>query len=514
MVQIEMNRIRRRMSNLASAIVPVLLGRQGTRLWYVAFGLFLVAFIVAFEYESLKKPKLTGDGWEYWYQAESFYRHGSPELREEDLETINNEVIRLGIGTPYPTPYAYSTAPDGRQYGVHFWAYGLSAAVTEKYQILRGRTLLADLPLANLCWYAIALGITLFGSNAPIRERIAMASFTAIGPIFWYIEWTGAEVFSWSFTVISVVAYRDRRYGLAGFSAGFAALQNPTIVFIGAVAVLQAARERRFRDAIIASAGVSCGLLPYAFFLYHFGKPNLIASEFATINNISWVRTWSLIGDFNQGLLPYVPVIVIGLIFGLIRLVILGNTRGLLLAAGGIAMAVGTQVAHNWNSACDGLQRYLVWMLPVAAGVAIEGIGGKWRMWTFAILAAVSNFAIFDINNETNSLKGGCLSHTPLTEWILTNHPRAYWAEPEVFIERQRHEDNWPLTPSDFPIAYIRSDGTVSKMLLDPSSLEKVAARFDVDPQFMDSLRERATHESGLFYCHPENGAVRVRHLP
>ena len=166
----------------------------------------------------------------------------------------------------------------------------------------------------------------------------------------------------------------------------------------------------------MAVAGTSVGLIPYAFFYYHFGKPNLIATEFATVNNISWVRTWSLIGDFNQGLLPYLPVVVIGLIFGFVRMVIIGNVRGLLLAGGGIAMAIGTQVAHNWNSGCAGLQRYLVWMLPVAAGVAIEGIGGKWRMWLFAVIAAISNFAIFYAFNETNALRGGFLYHTPLTE--------------------------------------------------------------------------------------------------
>lgn len=487
-----------------------LLERHGGRLWWLMLGLFIAGFVVLFEYESRKPPRLDGDGLEYWYQAESFHRHGSPELWPVDWETANAEIIAK-ITIPPAEPYAYATAPDGRKYGVHFWAYGLSAAPTLEYQHRTGRSSLADLRTANVCWFALALAVTLFGSKAPIRERVAMVCFAAVGPMFWYVEWTGAEVYSWSLTLISVVAYRDRRYGLSGFASGFAAMQNPTIVFIGAVAGLEALRERKYRSAIVAFIGTGCGLIPYAFFYYHFGKPNLIAAEFATVKNISWVRTWGLIGDFNQGLLPYVPVVVIALIFGFIRMVVVGNVRGLVLAAGGMAMAIGTQVAHNWNSDCDYVQRYLVWMLPVVSGVAIEGIGGNLRMWLFAFLAAISNVAIYQELNEINPRKSEYLSNTPPAEWILTHHPRLYWAEPEVFIERQRHDDNWPLTPADFPVAHIRKDGTVSKMILDPASVEKVPQRYEVDPEFMTALRERAQHENGIFYCHPENGAVRVR---
>ena len=489
------------------------MGQSGRRLWYATRIVFLLTFIVAFEYESRKLPISNGDGWEYWYQAESFHRHGSPELWQADMEKVDAETSRLNFKNTIHHPYAYASALDGRLYGLHFWVYGLSAALPQEYQLLTGRSHLADLVLANVCWYFIALAVVLFGSDAPIRERLALASCAAIGPLFWYVEWTGAEVFSWSLTLISVVAYRDRRYGIAGFAAGLASTQNPTIIFMGVVAALQAAFERKFRSALFALAGASIALIPFGFFQYHFGKPSLIAEGPSALGNISLVRTWSLIGDFNQGLLPYVPVVVIGMLVGVVRMVVIGNVRGLVLAAGGLLMAIGTEVAHNWNSSCDGLQRYLVWMLPVAAGVAVEGIGGNWRMWLLATLAAATNFAIFQAYNQTEALNEGYMSHTPLTELVLTHCPRVYWADPEVFIERQRHEDGWPLSPADFPVAHIRKDGTVSKMILDPASVEKVAERFEVDPEFMTALRERASSESGVFYSHPKHGAVRERSL-
>ncbi len=504
-----------RFSNLAKAVKRVVSLEDKRAYLYVAFGLLFACFLAAFEYESRKKPRLNGDGWEYWYQAESFHQHASPELRDLDLETVDDDATGFEIATPYKNPqaFAYARAPDGRLYGVHFWSYGLSAALFEEYQVLMGRTRLANLIIANVFWYFLALTFTLFLTKAPLRERLAMVSFAAIGPIFWYIEWTGGEVFSWSLTLISVVAYRDRRYAVSGFCAGLASMQNPTIIFLGSIAVLQAARERKFRASVLAAIGTAMGLIPYGFFLYHFGKPNLIAAEFATIDNISWLRTWSLIGDFNQGLLPYLPAVVLALLFGSIRMLVLGNIRGLLLASAGIAMAIGTQVSANWNSGCEGLQRYLVWMLPVVAGVAIEGIGGTTRMWFFAVLAGISNLAIFQTFNETEGTRN-YLSHTMPAEWILIHLPRAYLAEPEVFIERQRHADNWPLTPSDYPIAFVRPDGSVSKMILDPASVEKVAERFEVDPQVLVSLRKRAAHERGLFYSNHDGDEVRVRVRP
>jgi hypothetical protein len=97
---------------------------------------------------------------------------------------------------------------------------------------------------------------------------------------------------------------------------------------------------------------------------------------------------------------------------------------------------------------------------------------------------------------------------------VLTHHPRAYWVEPEVFVERGQHRDGWPHVPADFPIGFARPDGTISKMLLGPSEVDRVPVRYEVTPEFLAELRERAGRERGLFYVHPPHGAVRVRPAP
>jgi hypothetical protein len=410
-------------------------------------------------------------------------------------------------------PYAYMQTPDGLWFGQHFWLYALSTVPAKVCLEWSGETSLLAPALTNAVWYLLAIGVALFGPSAPVGQRAALVALSGAGPVIWYLPWPGAEIFSWSLALIAVVTYRDRRYVWAGLAAGLAATQNPPVILLGGVAVLAALADRRWRVAVGAAAGTAVGLVPYAFFQYHFGAPNLImiGAEYAGVRNLSWVRTVGFVTDFNQGLLPYLPVLVVGMLVGTVRMVYTRNRNGLLLVASGLGMALGTEVSHNWNSSCFGLQRYLVWMIPVAAGVAVVGIGGCRRMWLIAVAAVVTHTAIELAYERYKGLRGGELDHTGVAEWVLTYCPRLYWAEPEVFVERGQHRDGWPYRPADFPIVFAREDGTVSKMLLGPEDVEKVPLRFEVAPDFLAGLRQRAANESTLFYVHPPHGAVRER---
>jgi hypothetical protein len=368
--------------------------------------------------------------------------------------------------------------------------------------------------VSNALWLLLAVGIALFGSRAPVGERLALVGLAASGPGWQYVGWPGSELFSWAFVLIAVVAFRDRRYGWAGLGAGLAALQNPPIILFGAFAVAAAARERRWRTALGAVAGTAVGLIPYAFYQYHFGKPNLIAADLARTEYISWCRTWSQIADLNQGLVPFVPLLVVGGAAGALRGLYTRTPGTLFLVGATVAVAVGTQVSRNWNSGCDGVQRYLVWLIPLVAGVAVTGIGNRRALWGLAAAAVVVHGGLIAVYAETGVLARGYLGHTRLAEWALVHCPELYWVEPEIFVERTQHTDNWPMTPARFPVAFIRPDGTVSKMLLDAESVERVAEVFETSPTYLMELRSRAAGRAEPFYAHPPHGTVRVRGLP
>ncbi|OWK46347.1 hypothetical protein [Fimbriiglobus ruber] len=488
-------------------------GTAERHLWgrLIAVAAFALGAVLLVSYEAKQDVAIHGDAWEYWYQAESLWRHASPELQPADYQAVNDEARRLGLNPAPTVPYAYATAPDGRMYGVHFWTYALSAAAVRPYLLWSGASEFSALRLVNTVWLLLAIGVTLFASSAPIGERLALVGLAAIGPAVTYLSWTGAEEFSWALGLMAVVAYRDRREGWAGVAAGLAATQNPTAAFIGAAAVVAAAWDRRWRAAAAAALGTAVSLIPMAFFQYHFGKPNLIAAEFASADNLSWVRTWGFFADLNQGLFPYVPLLAVGTVVGAGRLVVKQDARGLILVGGTAAMALATQVQHNWNSDCFGLQRYLLWMIPAAAAITVGGLAGTRWLGPFAGAAVLVHATIFCLFNLYEVTASGYLRHTPVAGWVLEYYPRAYWIDPEVFVERELERDDWPHTPTDFPVAHVRPDGTVSKLLLDARSVDRLTERFEVDPDYVVSLRVTAAREPGLFYSHPPPAAVRVK---
>jgi hypothetical protein len=476
-----------------------------------------------------------GDCWEHWLIAESFHRHGTPDLHDEDVPPVYAEARRVGHEPP-PHPYAYEPAPDGHRYGVHFWGYALCGVPAKVCLNRLGKSELLWPQVSNAVWLILAVGIVLFVSNRPVGERLALAGLAVAGPGYVYLGWSGPEAYSWAFALVAASMYRDRRYGWSGLAAGLSALQNPPIIVFGAFAVLAALWERRPWTATAAGLGTAAGLFPFAFFYYHFGKPNLIARDFVRLDYIAWVRTWSQFTDFDQGLLPYAPLLVFGLVFVAVRFVYTRDVRGLLFLAGALAVAVGTQVSRNWNSGCDGLQRYMVWVLPLVAGAVVAGLGSGRALRVFSAAGVVLHFALVPIYRETGVLGPSYLDHTKMAEWVLTHHPKLYRIEPEIFVERTRREDNWPLSPVPLPVAHVRPDGTVSKMLIDSRSIDRAAEVYEIDPSYLEELRADAARRplvprdpyyfptwpgtpdpppdrlyANPYFVHPPHGAVRLR---
>jgi hypothetical protein len=409
-------------------------------------------------------------------------------------------------------------APDGRYYGVHFWAYPLCGVPAKAYRRWAGRYEVGWPAPTNAALFALAIGVTLFAVRFPVGERLALAGLATAGPGWAYVDWPGSELFSWAFALIAVATFRDRRYGWSALGSGLAALQNPPVILFGGVAVLVALWEKRWRAAAGAVLGTAVGLIPYAFFYYHFGKPNLIAEEYARAAYISWCRTWGQLTDLNHGLLPYAPLLAFGFVFAAVRVALRRDLRELALLGATVAVAVATQVSRNWNSSCDGIQRYLVWLIPLVAGVIVCGFRNGRALWAFAALAVVFHSALVPIYREEKVVPDGYLGHTTMAKWVLTHCPELYWVESEVFIERTRHNEIfWPERTDGYPTGFVRPDGTVSKLILLPDCVERVPAAFEADEAYLAALRAEAAgraNSPGPYYVHPPRGALRAKAPP
>jgi hypothetical protein len=468
---------------------------------------FALAAILLVGHYARKTPMINGDGWEYLNQIESLHAHGTPELRQEDLLAVDGRTLPAGWGPAPRPPFAYPTAPDGRMYSIHFWGYSLTTVPPKAALRLYGGNELAAMQLTNALWFVLAAYVVLFLWDAPLGKRLVYCGLVCIGPVLWYLRFTGTEVFSWAFAVMAVVAYDARKYAWSSVAAALASIQNPTLVFLCGAAIFMALRERRWREAALACIGAGLSFLPALFFKFHFGKPSLIAEGFVSTSYLSWARTWGYAFDFNQGLFPFAPLLVFGGIAGTVALFVRRSLRGMVMAGALLAVAVGTEVQVNWNSGCLGVQRYIVWMIPCVAWLMVEGLGSSRAARTFGILTIVTSGVMAYIA----PFPGGYLTHTTVAKWVLINYPELYWAEPEVFVERVQTIET-PL-PREYPVptGFVAPDGNVTKVIVDPANVEAVAVKFIATPEYMEQLKAEAAGRRKHFYSHPPKGALRAR---
>ena len=465
-----------------------------------AFALGSVALLAYF---AVIPPVRYGDGWEYTYHLESLYRHGSPELRDDDLAAANTLYPPEGIDRPPVPANGYYEAKDGRWYGYHFWAYALSAVPAKAVLHALGGNELAAFQLTNAAWFLLAVGVALFTSNAPRPKRLALAGLACLGPAVWYIHYTGAETYSWSLAVMAVVAFDNRRLGWAATATGLGAIQNPPLVFLAAAFTALAAWRRDGRAFLGGCLGTGLAFLPPAFYYAHFGVPSLIGRDATDVTCISLIRSWGLATDLNQGLLPYAPLLAIGAVVGAGLLLYRRNAAAFVLLPALAAMWASVQIQANWNAGCLGLMRYLLWMVPVLAWLAVEGLRGGQTGRIFLAAAVVVQLGITLTGPPS---RAAYLTHTPVARWVLTHAPWLYYPEPEIFAERIVHFET--TVGEVAPVGFSRPDGYVTKLLVDPASVDRLPERFVIDPAYLDEVRRLAAGRTKPFYVHPPRNKV------
>jgi hypothetical protein len=466
---------------------------------------------------ALIAPMMLGDGREYYYQVETLYSHGTPEIRQADFVNANANSGRCGFGTEAEHPYAFFPALNGQKYPLHFFAYAASAVPFRAALAVFGSEQMTCLQLANVWWALFGLGsVLLFGAGS-VWRRLTFAALVAVGPAYGYWQYTGAELYTYGLLTAGLVAIGNRRYALAALLVSAASLQNSPAALVAGVAVLMAMARGRWRETALAILACVVSLVPFFYYKSTFGIWNLLAG-FTDTGLVSWNRTWSQVADLNQGLLPYVPFLVILPAAALVRLARARDLDALLVAAALAGMAVATQTHINWNSAAIGVQRYLLWFTPILAWLAVRGLWPTRWGKAALVLAVVAHAVLMEVNPGRADGK-----HTPLAQWVLNNHPALYWPEPELFVERTNIRDGaiiengvlvyhiLPDSPPALPFGYVGPDGSVTKLLVDAASVERLPERYLVTPEYLAEARARVAGRTGMLYLHPPPGAVRAK---
>ena len=462
------------------------------------------------------KPMLAGDAFEYCATLQAFEDHLTPDVREADLDRLGplydwNRVCKADCARLTAT----ATAVDGKRYTHHFWAYSLTVLPMKMLlRLVHARWELDAFHLTNLILMLVALYAVLFGLPWPLGRRFWFAGLIVLTPVLWYLRWPSTEVFSWSCVVVSIVFFERRALPAAALVAGLGALQNPPVLFLALYAVLLALEPpRAFRRVAVTALCASVSLLPNAFYLWKFHRPSLMAIVGGFDDRLVSVhRVWSFVGDLNQGMLPYVP-----------GLVLLGTTSAVLAIASGIqrrrwqepalvaamlVMIASCGVTPNWNAGEATIQRYTIWMMPLFAWLIVLHTPPRTRNLAWGFVVAIQMVIAL-----AGSSKMFFLEHTRLARSVLTHAPSLYDPEPDIFAERLLHDE----IPFDdkLPLAFVVPNGNqVTKLLADAKSLDRLPERFRVDPAWLASIRRQYARRRSRFYLEPPKGAVLLPAVP
>ena len=395
----------------------------------------------------------------------------------------------------------------GQMYGCHFWIYPLFCVPFYWLLQLCGRDGMAAFQVVNGLLLSAALYAVLFKCQIPFRHRLVLAGLCVATPTFRFLFWVGPEVWSWSWTMLSVVMVLNRRFVAASVMAALAAMQNPPLMFWAFWIVAATLSQKDKRTTTLAACGAMLCFAPNLFSLLLFRTPNLIALVGgADVGLISRARTASFFFDLNQGMIVYLPFLV---------LLALGKTWQMLrerewpaVAAAFcvLAMIMSCQVAPNWNSATIGVMRYAIWMQPVLAWMVLQKftVSGK-RLWWYGFAIAMQLLiTVFDTSQYR--------FHNTLARVVLSHAPQWYNPDPEIFVDRTLHVDT---NASDYrkwlPAAFVNDQGFVTKVLITKQTLPKLSDKFNVDARYLKTITQIPKDETESFYLHPPHNAISPR---
>ena len=485
------------------------------RIWRFALALTVAAALV-FTLLNLRSPLVAGDAGEYLTMAQSWTNHASPDARAEDFAGVGRIAHGNGFLNAKPRVGFFPSPRDGRFYCWHFWLYPLVAAPLKfALHAVDGNEFLAFSLLNALLFFGALAAAFRLGAPEKLPHRLALFALCAATPILWYLRWPTPEVFTWCGVLLCLFLLDEKRFTPAALCASLAAVQNPPVLFLALLVFVVAffesralGKKQRLRVLAPVAAATLLSLLPNFFYLFFFGQSSLILSRAyggidATL--LSPARVASFLFDLNQGATAYVPVLFILVGVAFLRAAKARDALALGVFAALFAMILACCLNAHWNVGEAGMRRYLAWMTPIFAWLALRGAREYSRVWMFALLAVFTQLSMVATHDGAQFFK----SHTPWAALVLKRAPQLYNPDFLIFIERSPKR-TLPLRQA-LPVAFLNENGDAAKLLLDAQSLPQTQREFVVTPGFLTQLRRRAAIENGKpFYANPPRGATRA----
>lgn len=431
---------------------------------WAAFGVILVLAVLA--------PIVrTGDAHQYYAMATALADLRPPALATNELAAYKAWLLAQPDGSEFAGAVGMIDQPPlivaGRQELSHFWFYPLLVAPAI------GLTGLLSLHpgYAFLAVNAALLGLALWQVQRAYSAIVSLVLLAS--PLIWFVNKAQVEIFTVALLAIAMAQARRGRWLEAGLAAAVAATQNAPI--LAAVVCFWAAgllHQRRTgwrpitrRGLALVAATLVIGALHPIYYLWRLGVPTpQRLNGGINLRLPSPEHYLAVLIDPDLGLLPWLPLFGLLALIGLVLVFSpltpnLGGTRpsspriwgpgGLTLRLTAVcALVIGAWFlvvfAQTTNVNSGGtvhISRYALWLLPL--GLPFLAATADWlRPRLPALLPVAGGLAViaYAIAFQPGQPER-YLSQSPQAAFITTWLPELYRPVPEVFAERQRHQD-------------------------------------------------------------------------
>lgn len=404
--------------------------------------IFTAFSVILLIYCAIMPFPISGDGPAYLNMAVSFSNHHSFDLRQSDLDFIYHSLQLTGDYADYYDKFTkinFVEALNHKLYNWHFGLYSFFASLFIPIFSWLNLKISSVFPFCNALFLLLLLYRINFREGLDAKEKFWLNLIILLGPTWYYLAWTGPEMFCFSLLFMGALEYRQNRKIAACLFMSLASLQNALIMFFPFFIIIEEiVKKRQIDRQILYKILISCiCFIPFIVDWLRFGVFSIIANSFYDYQTFSLKKTLCLFFDLNFGMIVYIPMILLTFIFLCFR-----RDKNCLKALPVLLlMAFINSSGTNINHGVYLIERYSFWMMAVVFVATLDFFA---RLDLKKLRAAA---AIFILTTTLpcflyNYFYFDYLHFGPVARLALNLRPSLYNPDPEIFAERALHEDD------------------------------------------------------------------------
>ena len=333
-----------------------------------------------------------------------------------------------------------------------------------------------------------------------------------------------------SMVALSVLFWRDKKYNWAAIFVSLAGTMNSTVMVLGIFIIVDFLCEKcLFKTGIfdyikkytketfaLACCFIPC-LVPFIYYKAKYGCWNLqVEYGFAQDPGLYISRILSYLFDWNYGIFPYFPILLLLFVAFTILAFIEKNRRSIFYFCAFLGVIAAYSIMYHINCGMSGIARYSAWVTPImSVGVvcAYDSVVTSIRKWRWiesisigaSVLYTLVLLNVYGVMFASNTSDIGL---TPVAEYMIANHPYLYNEAKSSFICRVSHIPGGYIYKQ--PVIYYNSDRVVTKILLRSGDEDKVLNALSFDEKGYAYIYRQLYKEGDYYITIPPKYKVQI----